>query len=125
MDGYFPLLGNKLLKRDADVGHGQGTGSPKRCLWVLVAAGTLSLFVGAPICSSCGRSFGLSSFRYHHCISKDMGAELRALKAQGISTSSPSPTLTSLGTSVNDALVELHEEEHSNTRKDISWECGS
>ncbi|TNN65390.1 hypothetical protein EYF80_024426 [Liparis tanakae] len=41
---------------------------------------------------------------YHHWISRDMGAELTALKAQGISTSSPSPTFTSLGTSRNPSV---------------------
>lgn len=66
------------------------------------AISTLALLAGAVICSS---SSDISFFRYHHWISKDMGAELTALKAQGILTSSPSPTLTSLGTSVNVALV--------------------
>lgn len=120
MGEYFPLLGNKLLKRMQMHGTGREQVFPQRP--VSFGGGgvdggyrhTLALFVGAPICSSCGRSLGLSSFRYHHCISKDMGAELTALKAQGISTSSPSPTLTSLGTSVNAALVRSHGEEYGN-----------
>lgn len=135
MGEYFPLLGNKVLKRMQMHGTGREQVSPHERTMSFRGVGesgcrhTLALLIGAPICSSCGRSLELSSFRYHHCISKDMGAELTALKAHGISTSSPSPTLTSLGTSVNAALVWSHGEEYSNRQttqgKLIKWENGA
>ncbi len=67
---------------------------------------TLALLAGALICSSWASSLGASSLRYHHWISRENGETPTARKAHGISMSSPSPTLTSLGTSVNVAYEE-------------------
>lgn len=64
---------------------------------------TLGLLAGALIWSSWASSLGADSLRYHHWISKENGETPTARKAHGISMSSPSPTLTSLGTSVNEA----------------------
>lgn len=62
---------------------------------------TLALLAVALICSSCASSLGAASLRYHHWISREKGEAPTARKAHGISMSSPSSTLTSLGTSVN------------------------
>lgn len=61
---------------------------------------TLLLLPGAVIASSNVVSL-VASLRYHHWISKEKDVDPLARKAQGISISSPSLTVTSLGTSVN------------------------
>lgn len=60
---------------------------------------TLLLLPGTLMANSCASSLA-GSLRYHHWISKEYEVDPLARKAQGISISSPSLTVTSLGTSV-------------------------
>lgn len=59
------------------------------------------LLVPVPLLANSWASSWAGSLRYHHWISKEYEVDPLARKAQGISISSPSLTVTSLGTSVN------------------------
>lgn len=83
----------------SSTGRPQPPQNPERQCRAL-PAGTLLRAPGALSARPCGSSRG-GSLRYHHWISSEYEAAPLARNAQGISMSSPSRTVTSLGTSVN------------------------